>query len=147
MEDPTKSFCTILVSPLSYRRPLVPKLITRPSTKQKTREAGREVDRKKGPIGNSREDPTWRTFEPKKAEAEKKAKDKGRGDTSNPESVAIDSPEDVDGDVILVEVVAPKPDPPKKLAAKRPGPTKKSTVLRGRRGASSEVKTGPAEVK
>jgi hypothetical protein len=76
-------------------------------------------------------------------EAEEKAKAKEREGTSKPESIAIDSPEDSDDDVILEEVVAPKQASSKKPAAKEP--TKKGLPGQGRWRLKME--TGPVEPK
>ena len=76
-------------------------------------------------------------------EVEEKAKAKEREGTSKPESIAIDSPEDSDEDVIFEEFVAP--DPPKKPPTKRPEPTKKGPAARGRGGTGSNTETGSVE--
>lgn len=78
-------------------------------------------------------------------EAEEKAKAKERDGTSKPESIAVDSPEDSDDDVILEEVVAPKPQSLKKSAAKGLESTKKGSAGRGRGKPISKMETGPVE--
>jgi len=150
MEDPTKAFHTILVSPLSQYHPRSKP--DRPQTKQKSPKADREVDWKKELVGTSREELTQRILDlsevwvkERAKEAEEKAKAKEKEGTSKPESIAVDSPEDSDDDVILEEVVTPKPDPPKKPAAQRPEPTKKGPAAGGRGRTSSKTETRPAE--
>ena len=85
-------------------------------------------------VGTSREDFTRRILElseiwvkERAKEAEERAKAKEREGTSKPESIAVDSPEDSDSDVVLEEVVVPEPEPPKKP---RPEPTKKGPLRR-----------------
>jgi len=102
-------------------------------------------------VGTSREDLTRRILElsevwvkERAKEAEEKAKAKEREGTSKPESIAVDSPEDSDDDVI-VEEVTPIPDPPKKAALKRPEPTKKGAAARGKGRANSKTETGSTE--
>lgn len=97
-------------------------------------------------VGTSRENLTQRIHElgevwvkERAKEAEEKAKAKEREGTSKPESIAVDSPEDSDDDVIFEEVVTPKPDPRKKPVS-RPKPTKKTP-----RRNSSKTETGPVE--
>ncbi|KAF9777986.1 hypothetical protein BJ322DRAFT_1114528 [Thelephora terrestris] len=131
MEDPDKSFHTIL-------------------TKRRSPRADRDVDWKKAQVGTSREDLTKKILElgegwikERAKEAEEKAKAKEREGTSKPESIAIDSPEDSDDDVILEEVVAPKQASSKKPAAKEP--TKKGLPGQGRWRLKME--TGPVEPK
>ena len=110
----------------------------------------REVDWKKDLVGTSREDLTRRILElsevwvkERAKEAEEKAKAKEREGTSKPESIAVDSPEDSDDDVILEEVVTLKPDPRKKPT--RPQPTKKGAGRKNSKAETSKTETGPVE--
>ena len=127
-------------------------LIIFPQTKRKSPKADRDVDWKKELVGTSREDLTriildlseeW--IKERAKEAEEKAKAKEREGTSKPDSIAVDSPEESDDDVILEEFITLKPDPPKKVAAKRPEPTKKGPASRGKGRTSPKTETGPAE--
>ena len=97
-------------------------------------------------VGTSREDLTRRILElseiwvkERAKEEEEKAKAKEREGTSKPESIAVDSPEDSDSDVVLEEIVAPKPEPQKKP---RPEPTKKGTPRR----VGSKTEPEPTEL-
>lgn len=103
-------------------------------------------------VGTSRENLTQRILElsdvwikERAKEAEEKAKAKEREGTSKPESIAVDSPEDSDDDVILEEVVAPKPDLRKRPPGKRPEPTKKGPGTLGKERKGSNTETGPME--
>ena len=75
-------------------------------------------------------------------EAEEKAKAKEREGTSKPDSIAVDSPEDSDDDVILEEVVAPKQEP-RKTASKRQEQTKKGPAGRDKGKPVSRTRTEP----
>jgi hypothetical protein len=70
-------------------------------------------------------------------EAEEKAKAKEREGTSKPDSIAVDSPEESDDEVILEQVVTPKPNPAKKATKEPAG--------RGRGRTSAQTETGPVE--
>jgi hypothetical protein len=93
-------------------------------------------------VGTSREDLTGRILElsetwvkERAKEAEEKAKAKEREGTSRPESIAVDSPEDSDSDVVLEEFVVPEPQ-----KKPRPEPTKKGTP-----GRSPKTEAEPTE--
>ena len=103
-------------------------------------------------VGTSREDLTKRILDlsgewvkERAKEAEERAKAKEREGTSKPNSIAVDSPEESDDDVILEEIVASKPDPSKKPVAKRPETTKKEHPGRGRGRTSPQTEVEPAE--
>lgn len=133
MEDPARSFHTIL-------------------TKRKAPKEDRDVDWKKELVGTSREELTKKILglsevwvKERVKEAEEKAKAKEREGTSKPDSIAVDSPEDSDDDVILEEVIAPKQEP-KKAASKRQEQTKKGSAGRdkGKPVSKTETETKPS---
>lgn len=154
MEDPAKAFNTILVSPMSSRRPLAARLITLPQTKRKSARADREVDWKNELVGNSRENLTQRIHElgemwikERAKEAEEKAKAKEKEGGSKPESIAVDSQES--DEEIIVQDFAPSKRDPSKEPAKRPNSTRKgaATQQKGRNSktAPAEAERAPAE--
>lgn len=78
-------------------------------------------------------------------EAEEKAKAKEREGVSKSGSIAVDSLEESDDDIILEDVVTPKPDPHKKSTASRPDATKKGPAGQGRGRTSPKKELVPAE--
>ena len=148
MEDPAKSFHTILVSPLSRLHPLTLKSITPLQTKRKTPKADRDIDWKKALVGTSRENLTQRILglsevwvKERAKEVEEKAKAREREGTSKPEPIAVETPEDSGSD--LEELDPEAAVKPKKPAAKRPEPTKKGPTTTRVKGKSSKTGTGP----
>lgn len=109
------------------------------------------MDWKKELVGTSREDLTGRILDlsgewvkERAKEAEERAKAKEREGTSKPDSIAVDSLEESDDDVILEEVVTVKPDLAKKLASNRPEAAK-GPPDRGGGRISPQTETGPIE--